>query len=319
MDEKIIKNEEREETKNVEEIEQTEGKEKVENVEIENVEKIEIVEKNKNDEENKESKKIEKVKEVEKVQKTCKEQFDEILEKIKKMSEAIELHDNVKEAVSKEEVDYNYLKYIENSLEDKLFCDAKIKGILPKVLLEVVCPDLKNIENFDVSKLEIEDIGLHFEEQENYIDKICVYDGKLISVFGISELQPEKVIKYESRKFTRVDMIEAVQAQYQEGQTVQLYQYDEYYIGIESERIKVFSERKITALVKIEETVFDKIKTKLFNFFKKKKRCYPKLELVYDSNPNRIKDIEHTSKFDAKSRMKILLNKEREVARNTAM
>lgn len=58
---------------------------------------------------------------VELEKKNTKEQFDEILEKIKKMSEAIELHDDVKKAVEKEEVDYNYLRYIENSLEEKIF------------------------------------------------------------------------------------------------------------------------------------------------------------------------------------------------------
>lgn len=58
---------------------------------------------------------------VEFEKKDTREQFEEILEKIKKMSEAIELHDNVKKAVEKEEVDYNYLRYIENSLEEKLF------------------------------------------------------------------------------------------------------------------------------------------------------------------------------------------------------
>lgn len=253
------------------------------------------------------------IKQIE-VEKTRKEQFEEILEKIKKMSEAIELHDNVKDAVSKEEVDYNYLRYVENSLEDKLFNNANINGIMPKVLLEVVCPDLANIENFEESKLQIENIGSHFEEQENYIDKICVYDNKLVSVFGISQMHPNKVIKYESRKFSRVDMIEAVQAQYKEGQTVSLYQYDEYYIGIEQGRIKVFTERKITALVKVEETIFDKIKSKLSNMFVKKK-CEPNLELVYDSNPNRLKDFEHKSKIDAKNRMRILLNKEREITR----
>ncbi len=59
--------------------------------------------------------------------KNTKEQFDEILEKIKKMSEAIELHDDVKKAVEKEEVDYNYLRYIENALEEKLFRKCKHK------------------------------------------------------------------------------------------------------------------------------------------------------------------------------------------------
>ena len=248
------------------------------------------------------------------IEKPIKEQFEEILEKIKKMSEAIQLHDNVKRAVENEEVDYNYLRYIENSLEDKLFNNVSAEGIMPKVLLEVVCPDLVNIENFEETKLQIQDIGSHFEEQENYIDKICVYDNKLISVFGISQVHPNKVIKYESRKFSRVDMIEAIQAQYKEGQTVSLYQYDEYYIGIEQERIKVFTERKITALVKVEETIFDKIKSKLSNMFAKKK-CYPNLELVYDSNPNRLKDFEHKSKIDAKNRMRVLLNKEREITR----
>lgn len=281
----------------------------------------EIINEEENVENNIEQAKVEQAKveytEVEQVnvEKTRKEQFEEILEKIKKMSEAIELHDNVKDAVSKEEVDYNYLRYVENSLEDKLFNNANTAGIMPKVLLEVVCPDLVNIENFDENKLQIENIGSHFEEQENYIDKICVYENKLICVFGISEIHPNKVIKYESRKFSRVDMVEAVEAQYEEGQTVSLYQYDEYYIGIEQERIKVFTERKITALAKVEETIFDKIKTKLSKIFTKKKCLYPNLELVFDSNPNRLKDFEHKSKFDAKTRMRVLLNKEREITR----
>lgn len=248
------------------------------------------------------------------IEKSTKEQFEEILEKIKKMSEAIKLHSEVKEAASKEEVDYNYLRYIENSLEDKLFDDANIKGIMPKILLEVVCPDLTNIENFEVNKLQIETIGTHFEENENYIDKICIYDNKLVSVFGISEIHPDKVLKYDSRKFARADMIEAIQEQYEEGKKIQLYQYDEYYICVENERVKVFSERKITALVKIQETIFDKIKFKLSNMLTKRK-CVPNLELVYDSNPNRINDFKHKSKFDAKIRMKALLNKEREITR----
>lgn len=253
------------------------------------------------------------------LKKQKKEEFDAILEKVQKMSEALELHENVKKAVLNEEVDDNYLKYVENTLEDKLFCDAKFDKIRSKVLLEVVCPDLTEFEDFNVEKLEIENIGSHFEEQENYIDKICVYDGKLISVFGICETNPEKTIKYESRKFSRVDMIEAVKAKYEEGKSVQLYQYDEYYIGIETDRIKVFSERKIYALVKVEETIFDKIKSRFSNLFtnsifNKKKYC-PNIELVYDSNPNRLKDFEVKSKFDAKSRMKALLNKEREVTR----
>ena len=68
---------------------------------------------------------VEKKVEIEK--KNTKEQFEEILKKIKKMSEAIELHDDVKKAVEKEEVDYNYLRYIENSLEEKLFRKCKYK------------------------------------------------------------------------------------------------------------------------------------------------------------------------------------------------
>lgn len=252
----------------------------------------------------------------ENVEKTCKEKFEDRLEKVKNISEVLELYKNVKEAVSNKEIDYNYLKYIENSLEDKFFSDANIKDILPKVLIEVICPDLIEIEKFDSNKLQIENVGMHFEEQQNYIDKICIYDGKLVNVFGIKENKQHEWIKYEARKFTRADMIEAVAACYEEGQTVKLYQYDEYYIGIENERIKVFTERKITSLAKIEETILDKIKSKIANLFAKKK-CYPNINLVFDSNPNRLKDFEYKSKVDAKARMKALLNSEREITRNT--
>lgn len=258
---------------------------------------------------------------IEEEKRTRKEEFDSILEKIKKMSDAIELHTNVKEAVSKEEVDNSYLKYIENSLEDKFFCDVKFNKIRSKVLLEIVCPDLKNIENFEIEKLEISDIGSHFEEQDNYIDKICTYNGKFICLFGVNETNPEKVIKYESRKFTRTDMIEAICEKLEEGKTVQMEQYDEYYIVTDENGLKVFSERKITALLNIQETFFDKVKNKLTEIFNKKvfakKKYLPNIELIYDSNPNRLKDFKHSSKIDAKSRMKVLLNKEREVTRST--
>ena len=185
---------------------------------------------------------------------------------------------------------------------------------MPKILLEVICKDLKNIENFEPQKLQIENIGTHFENQENYIDKICIYDNNLVSVFGINELHPNKVIKYDARKFSRADMIEAISAKYEEGKKVKLYQFDEYYIGIEENNIKVYSGRKITALAKVEETIFDKIKSKLFNMFLNKKN-YPNLELVYDSNPNRLSNFKNKSKFVAKNRMKTLLNYERESTR----
>lgn len=258
---------------------------------------------------------------IEKEKKARKEEFDSILEKIKKMSDAIELHTNVKDAVSKEEVDNSYLKYIENSLENKFFCDAKFNKIRSKVLLEIVCPELANIENFQIQKLEIADIGSHFEEQENYIDKICTYDAKFVCLFGVNERNPEKVIKYESRKFSITDMIEAICEKLQEGKTAQMEQYDEYYVVIEDNGIKVFSERKITSLLKVEETIFDKMKNKLASIFSKKifakKKYLPNIELIYDSNPNRFKDFKAASKVDAKNRMKALLNKEREVTRST--
>ena len=67
--------------------------------------------------------------------------------------------------------------------------------------------------------------------------------------------------------------------------------------------------------------MFDKMKNKLTELFNKKlfskKKYLPNIELVYESNPNRFKNFEHKSKVDAKNRMKVLLNKEREVTRNT--
>lgn len=249
-----------------------------------------------------------------------KEEFEAILAKIKKMSEALELHTNVKDAVSKEEVDNNYLKYIENSLEDKFFCDAKFSSIKSKVLLEVICPNLVEIENFDIEKLEISDIGSHIEENEKYIDKICTYNNKFICLFGINENNLEKVIKYEARKFSRTDMIEAICEKIEEGKSVKMEQYDEYYVITEENGIKVFSERKITALINVEETIFDKMKNKLISVFNKnlfaKKKYLPNIELIYDSNPNRFKNFKLSSKLEAKNRMKALLIKEREVTRN---
>lgn len=256
----------------------------------------------------------------ESIRKARKEEFDNILSKIKKMSDAVELHENVKKAVSEDKVDNNYLKYIENSLEDKLFCDAKFDKIRSKILLEVVCPDLVKFENFEIEKLEITTIGSHFEEIDNYIDKICTYDNKFVCLFGINENNPEKVIKYEPRKFSRQDMVEAICSKLEDGNVAQMGQYDEYYVVTDKTGLKVFSERKIVSLVKIEETIFDKIKGKLSSLFSNmfsKKKCMPNIKLVYDTNPNRFETFEHTSKIDAKSRMKLLLQKEREITRNT--
>lgn len=253
-------------------------------------------------------------------EKDLKEEFDKILYKLKKMSDAIDLYSNVKDAVSNNKVDKNYLKYIENSIEDKLFCDVKFDKISPKVLVEVVCPELANIEKFEINKLEIEDIGTNFEEKESFIDKICIYDNKLISVFGISTINNDKIIKYEPRKFSRVDIIDAIQEQYEEGKKVQLSQYDEYYICMEENGLKVFSEKKETSLLRVEETIFDKLKSKLSKIFTtnifSKKTYLPNIELIYDTNRNRFNDIESKSKFNAKSRIKVLLNKEREITRN---
>lgn len=252
-------------------------------------------------------------------EKNRKEQFDCILEKIKKMSEAIQLHTEVKEAVSKEKVDQNYLKYIENSLEDKLFCDAKFNHIAPNVLLEVVCPNLIGIPNFEIEKLEIADIGSHFEGAENYIDKICIYDHKFICLFGVKENCIEDALQYEPRKFSRLDRIEAICEKLEKGKTMQLEQYDEYYVVTEETGLKVFSERKNVSLVKVEETLFDKIKSKLSSIFTfHKKKYLPNIELVYDTNPNRFETFQHTSKVEAKNRMKTLLKKERETRSTNA-
>ena len=250
-----------------------------------------------------------------------KEQFDAILEKIKKMSEAVELHTDVKKAVESKEVEDNYLKYVENALEDKFFCDAKFDKLRSKILIEIVGPSLTTIENFDAQKLNIEDIGSHIENGENYIDKICTYNNKFVCLFGECEKNPEKVIKYEPRKFTRVDMIEAIKLQCKEDEEYNIYQYDEYYIVDSKKGLKVYSERKVTALVVAEETIFDKIKSKIQHLFSKnifsKKKFLPLINLIYETNPNRIEEFEHKSKIDAKNRMKVLLNREREIVRST--
>ena len=254
---------------------------------------------------------------------TIKENFDTKLEQIKRISEAIELHTSVKEAVSKNEVDNSYLSYIENSLEDKLFSGAKVDNISSKVLLEVVCPSLTNIENFDAKKLEIESIGSHYEEDENYIDKVCTYGDKFACMFGINEKEQERVIKYEPRKFSRIDMLQAVCEKFEEGKVVQIDQYDEYYVVEDEVSLKIFSERKITDLVKVEETIFDKLKNKLTSLFNNnifaKKKYLPNIELIYDNNQNRFKDFKTKSKVDAKKRMKALLMRERKVTRNVNM
>ena len=248
-----------------------------------------------------------------------KDSYDEILNKIGSIEEAIELHNNVKNSVLNGEVDNNYLNYIENSLEDRLFDDVKFDKLSSKVLLEVICPCLTTIEAFDVQMLDIEDIGSHYDEDENYIDKICTYNGKFVCLFGVNERKPEIVIKYEPRKFSRTDMIQAICKKLKDGEKVTMEQYDEYYVVTNDDSLKVFSERKMVSLVKLEETVFDKMKNKLWSLFNKslfnRKTYLPNIELIYDNNLNRFKDFKNNSKTEAKSRMKKLLIREREVTR----
>ena len=170
--------------------------------------------------------------------------------------------------------------------------------------------------------MKIIDIGSHFEEQINYMDKLCTYDNKFVCLFGVDEQNQDKVIKYETRKFSRTDMLEAIYEKLNEDKDLKIEQYDEYYIVNNDNGLKVFSERKITSLAKVEENVFDKIKTKLTSLFTTnlfaKKKYLPNIELIYDTNENRFNnfktDIE--SKVDAKKRMKALLKREREVTRS---
>ena len=198
--------------------------------------------------------------------------------------------------------------------------NSKFDKINSKVLLEVICPELTNIDNFSVDKLDIIDIGSHYEDQENYIDKICTYNNQFICLFGVSETNQEKVIKYEPRKFSRTDIIQAICNKLEEGRTVTMEQYDEYYVVIDGDSLKVFSERKVTALAKVEETIFDKIKSKFSSIFAKspfnRNKFLPNIDLIYDNNPNRFKNLKVTSKVDAKNRMKTLLTKEREITRS---
>lgn len=122
-------------------------------------------------------------------------------------------------------------------------------------------------ENFEIEKLEITTIGSHFEEIDNYIDKICIYDNKFVCLFGINENNPEKVIKYEPRKFSRQDMVEAICSKLEDGNVAQMEQYDEYYVVTDKTGLKVFSERKIVSLVKIEETILIKLKENYLLYF----------------------------------------------------
>lgn len=246
--------------------------------------------------------------------------YDIKLEKITNLSEAVELHQNVKQSVDNNEIEINYLKYIENYLQEKFFNGVVFEEMQANALFDVISPELLKVENFNSAKLDIAVIGHHFEEQDNYIDLICTYDNQFICLFGVMEKNKQKTLKYEPRKFSRTDMIEAVSSKIEKDKKVQMEQYDEYYVTTDELGIKVFSERKIVSILKIEETKFDKIKNKLISIFNKKifikKKPMANMELVYDSNPNRFKNIKSTNKNIVKNRMKALLTNERRITRN---
>ena len=89
---------------------------------------------------------------VEDVEITKKELLEEKLEKVKTIADATVSYTEMKEALENKEIEEEYARYFINTLEDKIFYDAKFDKISPKVLLEVICPRLIDIENFQLEK-----------------------------------------------------------------------------------------------------------------------------------------------------------------------
>lgn len=260
--------------------------------------------------------------------KTFEEKFDEKIDSLKRDSniDRIEyLYYALESACKNDEISKQYFKYATQYITDN-YCD-KMQGmqLTLKVILEKVVKDVKNsgVENIDLSKINVLNIGSHIKSDKIIQDVICIYDGKFISIFGIYVDDESQVEEFEKQTYILPNMMNSIKRYIEDGVKADIEKYEDYYIVKNDEengyRIQIYKEKNETALMTIEENKFEKIKAKLFNFFGiGKKKFLTNMEKLYDTDASILEDILQTrkTKENAKNRMKVLLEAERKIRKS---
>lgn len=253
-----------------------------------------------------------------------KDKIDNKLNRIKNMNDVANIYIQAKSLYKENVIDESFFKYVINTLEDKVFDDVSYDKMNAQMLLENVCIPLKNVSNFRIENLKIDTIGRHLNDNILYEDKIITYNNVFVNIVNIDERNKLSFVRMRPMKFVRKEIAEALKERYENGEEVQVSQYNTYLVVQASRHLKIYVKKQTKALATIHESFFDKIKAKIAMFLEKnpitKKKYLPELQLIYDSNPSRIHELraKNKSKNYAKNRMKVLLESERKITRSVS-
>ena len=254
-----------------------------------------------------------------------KDKIDNKLNHIRNMNDDANIYIQAKSLYKENVIDASFFKYVINTLEDKVFDDVSYDKMNAQMLLENVCIPLKNVSNFKIEYLKIDTIGKHLnDENVLYEDKIITYNNVFVNIVSIEERNKFSFVRMRPMKFVRKEIVEALKEKYENGEEVQVSQYNTYLVVQARKHLKIYVKKQTKALATIHESIFDKIKAKIAMFLEKnpitKKKYLPELQLIYDSNPSRIHEIKtkNKSKNYAKNRMKVLLESERKITRSVS-
>lgn len=240
-----------------------------------------------------------------------KEVFEQKLEEIKDYKEVVKLYRDLNFKYKKKKISDQDLQYIEQQIREKFFCDEKFSKYSTKVILKQVAAYVKEIEDFDEKNLNLIELGESMDDEKVMQDILCMYKEKFISIFGIEKDNFLSSKRYDMKKYMQPNFFEAIKAKSNKD-SAKVQQYGKYFVLMEEEKLSIYKEKVVTALVSLEQTAFDKMKFKLMNFFNKnifaKNKYLPMVEEVFNSNKLRNYVEEgKSSKVKAKNRMKNVL------------
>ena len=251
---------------------------------------------------------------------SVKDRLDNMLQSAQKLSDYSTVYNYALKTFSENIIDLNFMKYVENTIEDKLYTESEFDRINTLMLLEIACNEIKDVEDFSSRKMRIENVKKYGSTR----DVIVLYDDKVVGMYSLEGGRNGDYEKINPMKFVKKEYIDGIKQKYTKDKDAKVNQYSDYFVITEEKHIKVFVPKQDeTSLAKVEETVIDKIRNRIAKFIDNnvltKRKYLPELVLAYDSNPNRIKTIKTAkSKSAAKDRMKVLLDSERELTRTPA-
>ncbi|MDO5557021.1 MAG: hypothetical protein Q4G05_02080 [Clostridia bacterium] len=241
-----------------------------------------------------------------------KDNLEQNLEEVNNYSELIKLYREANLCLKKKKLINQDIIYIEQQIRNKFFNSEVFDKYSTKVILKQIVAYVKDIEDFDESKLSLIEVGETVEETRTLQDVACLYEEKFVSLFGILKDDYNLSKKYNLKKYMKPNFFEVVKSKSNKGEC-KIEQYGDYFILKESDRLCIYKEKPITALVNVEQTAFDKMKLKLMSFFDKniftRNKFLPNMMEVYNTNKLKQFDLDAstTSKSKAKNRMKNVL------------